>query len=157
MKEWYLIITKPQKEFFVEKALKENLKDLEVYCPKRLKKGKLKSFFPNYLFVKFDKDKYFHTIKYTMGVKSIFMVDGEPIKVPEEIIKKIRENEENGVVKIRRHSGLLKKGDRVRIEEGALEGIEGIFHSELKDSERIRILVSSILVITQKEKISKIG
>ncbi len=154
---WYLLLTKPQKEFFVENALKDNLKGIEVYCPKHVKKGKVKPFFPGYLFVSFDNDAYFHTIKYTIGVRNIMMVDGEPLRVPKEIIEKIKSNEENGIIKIRSRNVKLKKGDKVRIEEGALEGIEGIFYSELNDSERIRILVSSILVLIEKEKVSKLN
>ena len=153
---WYLALTKPQKEFFVERALKENLKEIEVYCPKYKKRGKIKPFFPGYLFVKFKDKKFFHTIKYTIGVKNFLTIEGEPFVVPEEIINKIKDNEENGIVIIKKKNEKLKKGDRVRIEEGALRGLEGIFYEELKDSERVKIFVSSLLVWAKKEDLSKI-
>ncbi len=154
---WYLIISKPQKEFFVETAITENLSNVEVYCPKYKRKGKVKPFFPGYLFVRFDDEKFFSTIKYTIGVKNFLSVEGNPLIVPEEIINKIKENEEDGLVKIKRKNEKLKKGDRVRIEDGALKGMEGIFYEELKDSERVKILVSSLLVWAKKEDVSKVN
>jgi len=155
-KNWYLINTKSNKEFFVKKALTKNLDNVEVYCPKYIKNQKPRAFFPNYLFSKFNPNKLFHTIKYTIGVRKIVRGENGPLVVPEKIIKTIKSNEKNGYIKLKRKNKNLKKGDKIRIEEGPLEGVEGIFQEALKDPDRVRILVSVILVQTKKEYINKI-
>ncbi len=155
--KWFLINTKPRKEFNVESILKINLQDVEVYCPKYIRKDKIRPFFPSYLFIKIKNDMILNTLKYTTGIRKIIKNEKGPIVVPEEIIKAIKEREENGYVKIIRKNLDLKRGDKVKIEDGPLHGMEGIFQEELKDSERVKILVSILLVETKKEYINRIG
>jgi transcription antitermination factor NusG len=153
---WFLINTKPRKEFQVENILSINLDEVEVYCPKYMKKNNIRAFFPNYLFIKIADEKLFYTIKYTPGVRKIIGNGKGPVIVPEEIIKAIKEREEEGYVKIVRKNDDLRRGDKVKIEEGPFDGVEGIFQEELKDSERVKILVSLLLVETKKEYINKV-
>ncbi len=153
--EWYLVSTKPQKEFIVAEVIGKSLDDVEVYLPKyRRRDGRVKPFFPGYLFLKFDKDKYFHTIKYTQGVRKIVSNDEGPIPVPEWIIKDLKSREENGLIKLGRKAKQLKTGDKVIIDEGPFKGWVGIFEKEINDSGRVVVLLSYMKINVNKEDIS---
>ncbi len=154
--KWFLINTKPRKEFQVENILRINLDKVEVYCPKYVKKDNVRAFFPNYLFIKIEDEKLFHTVKYTPGVRKIIGNGKGPVIVPEKIIYAIKNREEDGYVKVVRKNSGLRRGDKVKIEEGPFDGVEGIFQEELRDSERVKILVSLLLVETKKEYINKV-
>jgi len=146
--KWYVIYTKPKHEDRVEESLARA--SVEVFNPKlrrkRLIRGKYervsRPLFPNYIFAKFDPSRQYHMIKYTRGVSGIVGNPGSPWPVSEDIIDiiKSRINEE-GLIVI---SPDIKVGDKVEITEGPFRGFIGIFEREMKDSERIIVLLNTI-------------
>ncbi len=145
---WYAIYTKPKQEDRAEENLARA--SIEVFNPKlrrkRLVRGKyehvIRPFFPNYLFAKFDPFRQYHLIKYARGVRGIIGNKGIPWPVSEDIISiiKSRMNEE-GLIVI---SPDIKVGDKVEITEGPFTGFIGIFEREMKDKDRIVVLLSTI-------------
>ncbi len=155
MKNWFLVSTKPKKEFIIESIITNSLSDVEVYLPKYKKRdGTIAPFFPNYIFIKFDPEKYFHIIKYTQGVRKIVSNDEGPVPVPEWIINDLKSREEKGIIKLGKKTKKLKPGDRVIIEEGPLRGWVGIFEKEVNDSGRVIVLLSYMKVNIRKEILS---
>lgn len=145
---WYAVYTKPKQENRVEENLLQA--SIEVFNPKFKKKKLIRgryayviqTFFPRYLFVRFDPVNDYRTIKYTRGVSNIVGNPGSPWPVSEEMINIIRSRmNEEGFVVIAQD---IKLGDSVEITEGPLKGFIGIFERETKDRDRILVLLNTI-------------
>lgn len=145
---WYAIYTKPKQEDRVEDNLSHGA--IEVFNPKlrrkKLVRGKyehvIQPFFPCYLFAKFDAHTQYHMIKYTRGVRGIIGNPGSPWPVSEEIIDTIKSHmNEAGVIVIKQD---IKVGDKVEITDGPMTGFIGIFEREMKDKDRVIVLLNTI-------------
>jgi len=152
MLNWYCIYTKTKQEDWVATKLAQ-LPDLEVFNPKMKRKKYRRSraidiqqqLFPAYVFVRFDPQKthYIHLIKYTRGVKRfVGDQDGIPFTVDEAIINYIKSRMSNGFVHLERPK--LVKGDKVLVNDGPFNGLDGIFLEESKAKDRVLILLNSI-------------
>ena len=97
-------------------------------------------------------------ITYTRGVRKIVGDKTYPWPVAEDIIGFIRSNEKDGFVAIKCEE--LSEGDRVRISEGPLSGLTGIFKKVIKGTERVVLLLNAIeyqaRVIVERTSLSKI-
>jgi len=145
---WYTIYTKPKAEESVSERLKQN--GIEVYNP-QLKMTKflrsqyrevIEPLFPCYLFARFDSDKYLWMITYTRGVRKVVGGRNEPWPVGEEVIDFIRCHEKDGSVT--RKCEDIREGDLVRISDGPLGGLTGIFKKVIKGTERVILLLNAI-------------
>jgi len=145
---WYVIYTKPKAEDIVSQKLRQA--GLEVYNPKmRVKKyvrnrycEAIEQLFPCYLFARFEADKYLWMITYTRGVKKVVGSRNTPWPVADGVIDFIRSNEKDGFI-IRRCEEITE-GDTVRIAEGPLSGLTGIFKQIIKETERVILLLNAI-------------
>lgn len=98
--------------------------------------------FARYIFAKFNAREQLSKILFTRGVHNVVCCGDSPACVSEEIIEVIRARiDQNGFVKV---SNDLKPGDRVVISAGPLRDLIGIFEREVKGSERIMILLTTI-------------
>lgn len=122
----------------------------EVFNPKIKRKKSIRGrygyavqpFFPCYVFARFELDRHYHMVKYTRGVRNIVGNPGSPWPVSKEIIDIVKSRmNEDGFVVIRPD---IKVGDMVEITEPPLKGFVGIFESEIKDSDRIIVLLNTI-------------
>lgn len=123
---------------------------MEVYSPKlRVRKyvqskyrEVVEPLFPCYIFGQFEPEKYQWMITYTRGVKKVVGNKNEPWPVPEDIIDFIRSQEQEGFVRIQCEE--LKEDDAVRITEGPLAGLTGVFKKIIKGTERVVLLLTAI-------------
>ncbi len=145
---WYAIYTKPKQEDRVEENLSRA--SIEVFNPKLRRKkpvrGKyeqvIQPLFPCYVFARFEPVKQYHMIKYTRGVSGILGNQGSPWPVGKEIIDIIKSRMTgDGVIVIRPD---IKVGDKVEITEGPMAGFIGIFDREMKDKDRVVVLLNTI-------------
>lgn len=98
--------------------------------------------FPRYIFAKFNAAKQLTKIWFTRGVHDVVCFGGSPASVDDDIIEILQSRiDESGFV---RTSEELKRGDKVVIKAGPMRNFIGIFERELKASERIVILLTSI-------------
>ncbi|MBI5591067.1 MAG: hypothetical protein HY881_11355 [Deltaproteobacteria bacterium] len=150
MKAWYCIHIKPTKEDAVCQLLKD-LPEVETFCPKIQKRGYLRSkprlvvenLFPHYVFINFDAPRYAQTIRYTRGVRRMVGDHtGHPWTVDNSIIDFIRSRIEHGFVGL--EAPRFCTGDPIRIEEGPLAGLQGIFLEEMNATERVIVLLNTI-------------
>ena len=81
-------------------------------------------------------------ITYTRGVRKIVGDKTNPWPVAEDIIDFIRSNEKDGVVAMRCEE--LREDDAVRISEGPLAGLTGVFKKLIKGTERVVLLLNAI-------------
>jgi transcriptional antiterminator RfaH len=148
--QWYVVHTNPKQE---ERA-NNNLRawGVETLHPK-LRTRRYNEFtgavsyivrplFPRYIFAKFNARKQLSKIWFTRGVHNVVSFGGDPASVDEDIIEIIHARiDKNGLVRMGED---LKRGDHVVIKAGPLRNLMGIFEGELKEKERIIVLLTAI-------------
>ncbi|TET18716.1 MAG: hypothetical protein E3J76_06930 [Candidatus Aminicenantes bacterium] len=158
MKDWFVLNTKPKKEFQVEKLFIAG--GFKIYTPKYMHEKRLKPFFSGYGFIYFDYPAQYQMVKYTRGVKRIIGSQGGPIPISERIIQEIKKREINGLIELDKYGGEPEIGDEIEIMEGPLKGMRGIFKKEITEKERVLILLSYVSyqgqLIIEKKKLKKI-
>lgn len=101
-----------------------------------------KSLFPRYIFAQFKINDLYHKVRFTRGVYSVVSFGNGPTPINEEIITLLQSNiKEDGFVRIDEE---IRPGDRVIIKDGLLKSFAGIFEREMKDTDRIRILLETV-------------
>jgi len=101
-----------------------------------------KPLFPRYIFAQFKVHDLYHKVRFTRGVYGVVSFSEGPTPVAEEVIMLIRSNiKEGGFVRIDEE---IRPGDRVTVIDGPLKNFAGIFEREMKDTDRIRILLENV-------------
>jgi len=158
MKNWYVINTKPKKEYQVERLFTEG--GIEIYNPKYQIEDRIKPFFPGYEFIYFDYPAQYRLVKYTRGVKRVVGVKEVPVPIPDGIIQAIKSREVNGLIEIEKYGEKPEIGDEIEVVEGPLKGLRGVFQKELTAKERVLILLNYVTyqgqLIIEKEKLKKV-
>ncbi len=147
-RRWYAVYTKPRQEDIASMHLLNA--GIDVLNPKlRIKKTLRHKFvdviaplFPSYIFASFDPITEYRLVKYARGVNRIVEFNGVPAAVGEEVIGFIKSRLVNGMARIEPPE--LKPGDKVLLKEGPFQGLMGIFKREMKGSERVIILLSTL-------------
>ena len=159
MKNWYVINTKPKKEYQVERLFTEG--GIEIYNPKYQIEDRIKPFFPGYEFIYFDYPAQYRLVKYTRGVKRVVGVKEIPVPIPDGIIHEIKSREVNGLIEIEKYGEKPEIGDEIEVVEGPLKGLRGVFQKELTAKERVLILLNYVTyqgqLIIEKEKLKKVA
>jgi len=159
MKNWYVINTKPKKEYQVERLFTEG--GIEIYNPKYQIEDRIKPFFPGYEFIYFDYPAQYRLVKYTRGVKRVVGVKEVPVPIPDGIIHEIKSREVNGLIEIEKYGEKPEVGDEIEVVEGPLKGLRGVFQKELTAKERVLILLNYVTyqgqLIIEKEKLKKVA
>ncbi|MBN9659367.1 MAG: UpxY family transcription antiterminator [Acidobacteria bacterium] len=140
---WYALTVRPQHEKTVELALVA--KGLTTYLPvfetvrkwsDRFKKLVV-PLFPGYIFCRFDTSSRVQVLR-TPGVISIVSAGQNPTPVPDAQVEAVQKMLASGSpVEPCRY---LQEGERVRIEEGPMAGIEGIL-LEVRDACRLVVSI----------------
>ena len=158
MKKWYVLNTKPKKENQVESLLLAG--GFTVYNPKFIQDNRVFSFFPGYEFILFDYPEQYRLVKYTRGVKKITGYMEGPVAIEEKVIQSIRMREINGFVELDKYGEEPEVGDEIRVMEGPLKGLRGIFKKELTQNDRVLILMNYVSyqgkIIVEKKKLKKV-
>jgi transcriptional antiterminator RfaH len=147
MTYWYAVQTHARAE---DKAAHHLLRQgYAVFLPKHLKRRRHARrvdwmpapLFPRYLFVAVDPESMsWWSIRSTVGVRALVSFGSRPAAVPQEIITEIKARQDNkGLVKTSAAHG-FKPGERVRIVDGPLSDVEGLFEC-LSDEDRVTILL----------------
>jgi len=150
MRRWYCIYTKRGYEDKVTFKLSE-LPNMEILNPKIQRHKYLRSrlvlvteeLFPSYIFAHLELEQYGHLVQYTRGVRR-FVGDrsGMAYEVDPSIIEFITTRLHNGIVVLEKD--LLRPGDKVRIQDGPFAGITGEVLFQMKPSERVMVLLTSL-------------
>lgn len=158
MKNWFVINTKPKKEFQVEKLFTEG--GFIIYNPKYLHEDRIKPFFPGYEFILFDFPAQYQLVRYTRGVKRVVGIREGPIPISENIVKGIRAREVNGLVELQKYGAQPEVGDEIEVMEGPLKGLRGVFKREISDKERVMILLNYVSyqgqLLIERKKLKKV-
>lgn len=174
-KNWYVVHTYSGYEQKAKKALEENIKNAnmqdffeEILIPSEevveMKKGEKKTskrqFFPGYMLVKMElNEKTWHLVKETPKITGFVGGSLNPPIVPEDEVKRINRQIEEGTLKPKPKI-LFEKGEDVRVVGGPFATFSGIVDEVNEDKGKLRVMVSIFgrstpieLDFTQVEKI----
>jgi transcription antitermination factor NusG len=158
MKNWFVLNTKPKKEFHVEKIFTDA--GFLIYNPKYKQDERVKAFFPGYEFIYFDYPEQFRLVKYTRGVKRIVGTQEGPTPIPEEVLEALKDREVDGLIEFLKYGEEPGLGDEIEVVEGPLKGLKGIFKRELSDADRVLILLNYVSyqgqLVIERKKLKKI-
>lgn len=148
--QWYTLHTKPKYEFKVAHTLAEV--GLEVFLPEihaHQNNQLVKTpFFPCYLFMAADLNQVKASAwQWVPGMRYIVAYGTEPICIPTDVIQFIKVN----VQKLNNKQSLLAAnvtafmpGDTVRIIDGPLKEMIGIFEGPTRPSRRVHVLLQLV-------------
>jgi transcription antitermination factor NusG len=119
----------------------------------------MRPLFPSYIFAQFKINDLYHKVRFTRGVYNVVSLGECPTPIDKEIIRMIRSNiREDGFVRIDEE---IMPGDRVVVKDGPLKNFAGIFEREMKDTDRIRILLETVSyqahIEIEKDMVKKAG
>jgi len=147
---WYVIHTHPKQEDRASSNLR--VLGIPIFNPK-IRERRYNQFtiiptyvakplFPRYIFARFKISDLYHKVRFARGVNSIVGFGEGPTSIDEEIIALIQSNvKEDGFVGVNEE---IKPGDKVVVKDGPLKNFSGIFEREMKDTDRIRILLETV-------------
>ena len=146
MKSWYLVYCKPREEKLAQEHLERQ--GYKIYLPLILgrirKRGRteksIQPMFPRYIFIHLsDRTDDWGPIRSTIGVSNLVKFGINTAKVPENLITKLKENEQNkGFHDL--PDVKLKFGDDLVIAEGPFEGYEATLLSQ-NTHDRVTVLL----------------
>jgi transcriptional antiterminator RfaH len=142
---WYVIRTKPQQERVAAFHLAQL--PVETYLPllkhmkriRHIEKLVLEPLFPRYLFAKFDIKPGYRAVSFSKGVHKIVEFGSKPAEVSDALIDGIKSRMSDGYIALEKER--FKQGQVVQIAGGPLSGLEAVFVKELKDQDRVLLLL----------------
>jgi transcriptional antiterminator RfaH len=146
---WYLIHTKPGRETVAEVNLRRQ--GYLVYYPRLLRSMRIRGrwvervapLFPRYLFLGLAVGQQeIGPVRSTLGVANVVRFGCDYTPVPDGVVEEIRmrADPETGLHRLHAHAAAFQPGSRVRIVDGAFDGLEGVFHRE-SGEERVVLLL----------------
>jgi len=157
---WYAVCCKPRQEAVAEENLLRQ--GYRTYLPRirntRRRAGqwidKVEPLFPRYLFIRVDPARCSTApVRSTRGVSGLVRHCGLPAAIPEQVMETImrRADTDSGL----HHDGhpLFCAGDPIRLVEGPLAGMEGVFTEE--DSEKRVIVLLELLGKANKTRVNR--
>ena len=144
-KSWYLVYAKPNQEVVAQQQLEQQgyVTYLPMIMNVRRRNGRRRyvkePFFPRYLFIRLDQtNDNWAPIRSTIGVSTIVRFGMKPVSVSDEVIEFIKQRENpQGLHEIRDE---LAKGDNVRVLDGPMMGLEGVFVAKTSE-QRVMLLL----------------
>lgn len=147
---WYVIYTHPKQENRAETNLRAW--NVETFLPRCWKKrydqfnGKpndiIQVLFPRYLFARFSPQRTLSKIRYTRGIHSVVSFGNTITPIDDSVIDFVKSlSGQDGIVQIGQH---FHRGDDVRINDGTLKDLIGVFEREMNEADRVMILLKTI-------------
>ncbi|MFX0200135.1 MAG: transcription termination/antitermination protein NusG [Candidatus Hodarchaeota archaeon] len=145
---WYVVQTKPRNERRAQCHLEgEGIETLNPLMEAhRSRRGRLlktlKPLFPNYIFARFILERDYPKVRWARGVNQVLGRGREPMPISDVVVREIKSRiDESSVVK---RAYDLKPDDTVKIKEGPLKDLIGVFERWMSKEGRIRVLLSLI-------------
>jgi len=102
----------------------------------------VKPLFPRYIFARFSVNNEYHKVSYTRGVQAVVSFNHEPTIVDDEVVELIRSREsKDGLVRVQE---AFLAGDLVRINDGPMKNLLGVFERTMSDSDRVVLLLRAV-------------
>jgi transcriptional antiterminator RfaH len=157
---WLAVYCKPRQELVAQENLQRQ--GFHTYLPriqmKRRLRGKwvdmIEVLFPRYIFIRVDPNKNsIAPVRSTQGVVGLVRFGGQPATVADEVIETLfqHEDQDSGLHKDERPQ--FCAGEAVKLVEGPLAGMEGVFVQE--DSEKRVIVLLELLGKANRVRVSR--
>jgi len=145
--KWYAVCCKPRQESVAEENLLRQ--GFRVYLPRiRIRQRRrghwidaVEVLFPRYIFIRLDpRRRSTAPVRSTRGVVGLVRFGGQPAVVPDAVMEALREREDaaSGLHEDKRP--LFNAGEPVKMVDGPLAGMEGIF-TQLDGDKRVIVLL----------------
>jgi len=160
VEHWYAVNCKPRQEAVAEENLLRQ--GYRVYLPRirntRRRKGQwvdiVEALFPRYLFIQVDPIRHsIAPVRSTRGVTSLVRHCGLPAIVPEQVIETIMRRADANSGLHHDNRPLFRTGDPIRLVEGPLVGMEGVFTEE--DGEKRVIVLLELMGKANKVRVDR--
>ena len=157
---WYGVFCKPRQEAVAEENLQRQ--GFHVYLPRirirHRRRGQwvsaVEALFPRYLFIRIDPlRRSTASVHSTRGVVSLVRFGREPAVVPDAVMDALLQREDSASGLHQDNLPLISAGDPVKVVDGPLAGVEGIFAQE--DGERRVTVLLELLGKTNKISVSR--
>lgn len=166
--QWYAIHTKSQQEERADSNLRAWR--VETFLPQLKRRSARrvgvcpatrvsKPLFPRYLFARFNVNQLLHKVNYTRGIQKVVGFGEQATPIDDGIIDLIRAQiGDDGFVRV---DDDFVAGNKVKINSGSLKNLEGVFESGIKDTDRVKILLTAVSyqshVMIKRDMIEKIA
>jgi|SRR5215471_3794065 len=149
-RSWFLIHTNPRQEDRTVSNLRAW--NVETFAPQirewsynkftGIRTSAVKPLFSRYVFARFDLYRHYHKVRYSRGVHDVVSFGDAPQQVDDAIVELIRARTgKDGFVMI---GPDFNAGDAIVVVGGALKNLTGVFERDMKDSERVVVLLDAI-------------
>ena len=158
MDGWFVLSTKPKKEFQVERLFREG--GFEAYCPRYKDAGRIRPFFSCYVFLRFSYPGQYKLVRYTRGVRHVVGNEAGAIPLDDRFIDELRGREVDGLIELEKYGVEPEIGDEIEVVTGPWKGLRGVFGKQLSDQDRVMILLNYVSyqgqMLIEKSKLKKV-
>lgn len=160
IESWYAVCCKPRQESVAEENLLRQ--GFRVYLPRirirQRRRGQwidaVEVLFPRYIFIRLDpKRRSTAPVRSTRGVVGLVRFGGQPAIVPDAVMEALREREDQASGLHEDKRPLFNAGEPVKMVDGPLAGMEGIFTQQ--DGDKRVIVLLELLGKANKVTVSR--
>ena len=160
IERWYAVCCKPRQEAVAEENLLRQ--GYRVYLPRirmrHRRRGQwldaVEVLFPRYIFIRLDpKRRSTAPVRSTRGVVGLVRFGGQPAVVPDAVMEALREREDAASGLHQDNRPLFNAGEPIKLVDGPLSGMEGIFTQQ--DGDKRVIVLLELLGKANKVTVSR--
>jgi len=160
IQRWYAVCCKPRQETVAEENLLRQ--GFHVYLPRirirHRRRGQwieaVEALFPRYVFIRIDpRQRSTASVRSTRGVVGLVRFGGQPAVVPDLVMDALREREDAASGLHQDKRAQFSAGEPVKIVDGPLAGMEGVFTQQ--DGEKRVIVLLELLGKANKVKVDR--
>ena len=157
---WFAVYCKPRQEAVAEENLLRQ--DFRVYLPRvgirKRRRGQwcdaVEVLFPRYAFIRIDPlRRSTAPVRSTRGVVGLVRFGGQPAVVPDAMMNALMEREDDASGLHLDSGARLRIGERIKLLEGPLAGIEGVFTEQ--DGEKRVVVLLDLLGKANRIKVDR--
>ena len=157
---WYAVCCKPRQESVAEENLLRQ--GFRVYLPRirirQRRRGQwidaVEVLFPRYIFIRLDpKRRSTAPVRSTRGVVGLVRFGGQPAVVPNAVMDALREREDADSGLHQDNRPLFNAGEPIKLVDGPLSGMEGVFTQQ--DGDKRVIVLLELLGKANKVTVSR--
>jgi len=160
IERWFAVTCKPRQEAVAEENLLRQ--GFHVYLPRiRIRQRRrghwidaVEVLFPRYIFIRIDPQRHSTaTVRSTRGAVGLVRFGGQPAVVPDAVMDALKQREDaaSGMHEDRRP--LFSAGEAVKLVDGPLAGMEGVFTEQ--DGDKRVIVLLELLGKANKVTVSR--
>jgi len=160
IERWYAVSCKPRQEAVAEENLLRQ--GFHVYLPRiRIRQRRrghwidaVEVLFPRYIFIRIDPERRSTaTVRSTRGAVGMVRFGGQPAVVPDAVMDALRQREDAASGMHEDQRPLFSAGETIKLVDGPLAGMEGVFTEQ--DGDKRVIVLLELLGKANKVTVSR--